>query len=71
MVKVDFKVAVAVSPTVIDEAFVEAPSMVNVAPIGVACADGIDERRPKPKAATTASEIRLKLVDLLVICFLS
>jgi hypothetical protein len=29
------------------------------------------ERTPNPNAATTTSAIRLKLIDLLVICFLS
>jgi hypothetical protein len=29
------------------------------------------ERTPNPNAATTASAMRLKLIDLLVICFLS
>jgi hypothetical protein len=63
-------VAVAVSPAVTVEDFVAAASMVNVAAIGVAC-DGIVDNRPMPNAATTASAMRLKLVDLLVIYFLS
>jgi len=71
VVNVVFNVAVAVSPAVIDDALVEAASIVKVAPIGVACADGIDVSRPKPNATTTESAMRLKPVDLLVISFLS
>jgi hypothetical protein len=71
VVNVVFKVAVAVSPAVIEDAFVEAASIVRLAPIGVACADGIEVSRPKPNATTTESAIRLKPVDLLVISFLS
>jgi hypothetical protein len=71
VVNVVFNVAVAVSPAVIDDAFVEVASIVKVAAMGVACADGTDANRPKPNATTTESAIRLKPVDLLVISFLS
>ena len=71
VVNVVFKVAVAVSPAVIVDAFVEAASIVKLAAIGVACADVPEESKPNPSAATTASAIRLKLIDWLVICFLS
>ena len=71
MVNVVFNVAVAVSPAVIDDAFVEVASIVKVAAMGVACADGTDANRPKPNATTTESAMRLKPVDLLVISFLS
>jgi len=70
-VKLTVKVTETVSPgAAVAEVALKANVGESVAELSKAT-EGPVERTPNPNAATTASAMRLKVVDLLVICFLS